>query len=465
MAKPELSLIEERDETQRALGCVGLSAFAHVGLLIAILLAPSFKESAGVATGTTAGIELSGESIADAAPAGLPQASADSSAPVEVLLADANDPNAVALPNTPATEEPAVKTADIAPVETQTVAKKSAVTKAKPAVESADIASALTQARKEAVKAPAKSAKAAAVKMAPAPTEVAAKVETSDTGDVATLAQSNEAQPIADEQDAQAKNEALTAADAQADDDAAEAQTSAETQTAQTESKAAQEDEAVPLQVALPESESLTQAQANALQAPGANTNEIPADAKPIETVQSVRSNSAPTGMIVTRPANAAPMVAANTPASATTGTLGGTGTTAGAARGLPGNLGANGTVSGTTQSRGGTAGIGVPFGAQVRDARTLQAMPGNPLPTYPLPDRIANREGTTVLIGRVRNDGHIENVTLEKSSGSRLMDESAAKAFSQWKYRPGQEGYVRLPMQFKLVGDARVIPAQLNRQ
>jgi TonB family protein len=228
-----------------------------------------------------------------------------------------------------------------------------------------------------------------------------------------------------------------------------------------------EQDEAVPLQVALPESESLTQAQANALQAPNANpaqaTNTIPEDAQPLEQVQSVKT----TGAVITRPANSNPIVSQN--AQNTQSTLGapnGTSNTQGQlARGLPTSRGSQGTTSGMTQSGGGTQGVGLPFGAQVRDARTLQAMPGNPLATYPLPDRIANREGTTVLLGHIRNDGHVENVTLEKSSGSRMMDESAAKAFSQWKYRPGQEGYVRLPMQFKLVGDAHVIPAQLNRE
>jgi TonB family protein len=410
MAKAELFLIEERDEKQRALGCVGLSAFAHVGLLIMVLFAPSLRESAGVATGTKAGIEMAGDTIVNAAPAGVEHAAQDSSAPVEVMLADASDPNAVQLPNSQPVPEPQAAVEPPPPAPAAVVAAAAPVEKA--------------QAKPKAAKAPAKIAKQAVAAPAPAPV-AEAPIETSDAGDIAAPAE-----PVAQ--------------------------------------VAEEEDEAVPLQVALPESESLTEAQAEALQAPNANLDAKPAPQAPVEPKQQVTTSpivaavapkaAAPTGLVITHPANAAPITSAN-------GT--GAGTTALAPRGLPASNGApGGTVSGMTQSRGGApSGFGVPSGAQVRDARSLEAMPGNPLATYPLPDRLANRQGTTVLLGHVRNDGRIENITLEQSSGSRMMDESAAKAFSKWKYKPGQEGYVRLPVQFKLVGDAHIIPAELSRQ
>lgn len=446
---------DDRDQTQRSLGFIGLSAFAHVGLLIAVLLAPSFKSVVGSSEGKMAGIELTGEQLADASPAPAQKAQS-SNAPTEVLLADANDPNAVALPSAAAAKPEAAKPAEIPkPVETEKeekpVAKvekpaaKIAKTKA-PKVESADISSALSTARTEAAKT--KAAKASTPKAAPktvvaetpvetaVPVETTAPVETSEAGDVETPTAANDESA----EEASAKEEAR-------------------------EEASAKQEEAVPLQVALPEKEALSDKEAQELQAP-----KIPDNAKPIETVAAVRSNETvakpnqATGLIVTRPAagtaTATPNRIAGLAPSNANGTSSGTTRSANAA-----GTASTATGAGTgASSSGGTAGVGIPFGAQVRDARTLIAT-DKPQATYPLQDRISRHEGTSVLVGHVTNDGRVERILLEKSSGSRLMDESAAKAFSKWKFKPGQEGYIRLPIQFQLAGNETIIPAQLNRQ
>jgi len=442
---------DERDQTQRSLGFIGLSAFAHMGLLIAVLLAPGFKSAVGSADGKQAGLEFTGEQLANASPApGAPSKDAPApgnSAPTEVLLADANDPNAVALPaSTKAAEPaPAVKPAEkLAEKPAEKIALKPAakpIVKAakKPKVEAADISDALQAARTESSKS--KVAKAAAPKVK------SALIETAEASDVA-----------------------------------APAEVPAEATT----------EEAVQLQVALPEKEALTEKEAEELQAPNASaataTEEAPATeaaaattatesesssaaeaAKPAEVAQPTQAparqqlaqNAQPaqaTGLIVTRPATGATTAIPNRSATLA-GTPGGSGTNV-----RP--IGAGGTSSGTSRSAsaGGGTLIGIPYGATVRDARSLIAT-DKPQATYPLQDRISRHEGTAVLVGHVTNDGRVERITLEKSSGSRLMDESAAKAFSKWKFRPGQEGYIRLPIQFQLAGSETIIPAQLNRQ
>jgi TonB family protein len=111
----------------------------------------------------------------------------------------------------------------------------------------------------------------------------------------------------------------------------------------------------------------------------------------------------------------------------------------------------------------GGTA-LGVPNGAMIRDAGKLMARPGNPNPVYPQADRLNRREGVNSIIGRVQPDGSVSQVFLERSSGSAQMDQAAMKAFKQWKFMPGQEGFVRQPFRFQLVGEAQDINGQLRR-
>ncbi len=377
---------DKRDETQRSLGCVGVSAIAHVGLLIVVALAPSFKTQTGEKAGTQAGLEFAGVETANATPATSPgRATENKSELTEVMLADANDPNAVALP---AAQRPPQLTPQLTPqVTAQTPPKaKAKIAKqvATAAAKSSDIAQALKAAR-------AQSALAKAATPA-----IAKPVAANDEDQMPT---NEPAQDDADdEQDATTQQgSAVVKNDVKND----------------VTKNVKKEDDAVPIQIAIPESEALTTEQENALQAP-------------------------PTQM------------------PATSGTLQGTSRAAG--------IGA-GQGPAAAASRGGGASYSVPLGAPVRDARSLIAMSGNPKPVYPLQDKIAGRQGTAVLVAKVKQDGTVENVTLEKTSGSKMMDDSAAAAFRSWKYQPGQEGYVRLPVQFLLVGDAKIIPAQLKRQ
>ena len=394
---------DNRDETQRSLGCVGISAMAHVGLLIAVVLAPSFKTQMGEAAGTQAGIEFAGVEMANASSAAAPSAAAQNqTAPMEVLLADASDKEAVTLPAAaiPVAATPvAAAPQALAP---KPIAKP-ALTK-KIAVKSNDISSALKTARSQPAAAKPTAEPIKAVDVSPVgETEIATETppEALPVEKAQIIAANDEDQPAK-------LTSPEPAADADDDDQDSDSQQGSAVVSAphkQTESPA------VPLRIALPENEALTTAQENALQAP------------PIQKAAS------------TSGASSSPMIGA------------GTGPASPASRG------------------GGTSGYSVPLGAPVRDARTLMALQNNPKPVYPLPDKLAGRQGTAVLVAKVKQDGTVENVTLEKSSGSKMMDESAATAFKSWKYKPGQEGYVRLPVQFQLVGDAKIIPAQLKRQ
>jgi protein TonB len=125
---------------------------------------------------------------------------------------------------------------------------------------------------------------------------------------------------------------------------------------------------------------------------------------------------------------------------------------------------GIGGTQSGqggNSDTAGGTA--GAPIGP-VRDASDLRAIQGNPNPVYPARDRLDRREGTAVILGRVTADGRISELVLEQSSGSREMDNASLQAFSKWRFERGQQGWIRKPFQFRLVGDATEIPSPLGK-
>ena len=109
-------------------------------------------------------------------------------------------------------------------------------------------------------------------------------------------------------------------------------------------------------------------------------------------------------------------------------------------------------------------AGLGPAIGEPVRDASELKVLPGNAQPAYPQRDRLARKQGTSVLVGKVTSEGRLVNTKVERSSGSAQMDSASLQAFRSWRFQAGQEGWVRQPFQFKLVGEAREIPARLGQ-
>ncbi len=126
-------------------------------------------------------------------------------------------------------------------------------------------------------------------------------------------------------------------------------------------------------------------------------------------------------------------------------------------------------TVGQGSSSQGGTSNAGNGTGAgaivgPIRDASELRALPGNPNPVYPARDRLARKEGTSVILGRITPDGRVSDLSIQKSSGSQEMDSASLQAFRSWRFQSGQQGWVRKPFQFRLVGDAKEVPAPLGK-
>lgn len=80
-----------------------------------------------------------------------------------------------------------------------------------------------------------------------------------------------------------------------------------------------------------------------------------------------------------------------------------------------------------------------------------------NPPPPYPMEAKRHKQEGVVHLLVVVNTAGRAESVTLAKSSGYPLLDDSAAKAVRGWKFHPAKAGgvkissAVRVPVRFTL--------------
>ncbi len=106
--------------------------------------------------------------------------------------------------------------------------------------------------------------------------------------------------------------------------------------------------------------------------------------------------------------------------------------------------------------------GVNEKFG--IRDASELHSAPGNRAPIYPERDRLLRNEGTSIFIARVRPDGTVTDVRLEKSARSQTLDAAALEAMTKWRFLPGQEGLIRKAFTFSLGGEAEELPARLRR-
>ncbi len=77
--------------------------------------------------------------------------------------------------------------------------------------------------------------------------------------------------------------------------------------------------------------------------------------------------------------------------------------------------------------------------------------------PKYPPQAARQHQQGKVLLKVLVGIDGHPEEVTIEKSSGSRLLDQAAIDAVKNWMFNAGSKGgkpsrgYALVPIDFNL--------------
>jgi periplasmic protein TonB len=83
-----------------------------------------------------------------------------------------------------------------------------------------------------------------------------------------------------------------------------------------------------------------------------------------------------------------------------------------------------------------------------------------NPAPAYPRVSRMAGEEGRVLLKVLVSDEGLVNTVDIEKSSGSSRLDQSASDAVKRWRFIPARKGnlalsaFVFVPINFSLANN-----------
>ena len=97
------------------------------------------------------------------------------------------------------------------------------------------------------------------------------------------------------------------------------------------------------------------------------------------------------------------------------------------------------------------------PIVEKVTAARADASYLNNPVPEYPPVALRQGLQGTVQLRVLVQPDGRPSTITLEKSSGKKVLDDAALAAVRNWKFVPAKrgeeaiEGWVSFPIEFNL--------------
>lgn len=108
-------------------------------------------------------------------------------------------------------------------------------------------------------------------------------------------------------------------------------------------------------------------------------------------------------------------------------------------------------------------AGAGTQDG-NIRALSELKQVPGNPKPEYSNQERLRGDQGIVVFFAYINKDGSTSNFKLVQGSGYRNLDLKTLKALKQWRFYPGQEGWVELPFRWDLQGGPKEMPTLLRR-
>lgn len=86
-----------------------------------------------------------------------------------------------------------------------------------------------------------------------------------------------------------------------------------------------------------------------------------------------------------------------------------------------------------------------------IKSQESLRPAPGNPQPRYPKTAQQKKQQGSVLLLYFVDDAGLVEQIQLLKSSGYSELDNEALRTLSRQEYLPGQSGWYRHRIDFKL--------------
>ncbi len=98
-----------------------------------------------------------------------------------------------------------------------------------------------------------------------------------------------------------------------------------------------------------------------------------------------------------------------------------------------------------------------------VRSLDQLRQMPGNPIPQYSNRERLDRQSGVVTYHAYVKKDGTLSGFRQVGSTGYANLDSKTLNALQQWRFYPGQEGWVELPFSWDLKGGAQSVDGLLR--
>jgi len=79
------------------------------------------------------------------------------------------------------------------------------------------------------------------------------------------------------------------------------------------------------------------------------------------------------------------------------------------------------------------------------------------PQPRYPVDSLGRHPTGHGIVVVEVdQKTGWVTSAKIEKSSGSKLLDEAALDAFRRWRFRPGSKPEIHMPFNYTKGANAR---------
>ena len=99
-----------------------------------------------------------------------------------------------------------------------------------------------------------------------------------------------------------------------------------------------------------------------------------------------------------------------------------------------------------------------------VRTLDQLRQIPGNPKPQYSNDERLRREQGSVAFHAYISKAGQPTKFRIMQSTGFRNLDGKTLAALKRWKFYPGQEGWVEIPMKWDLKGGVQEMPTLLRR-
>ena len=105
------------------------------------------------------------------------------------------------------------------------------------------------------------------------------------------------------------------------------------------------------------------------------------------------------------------------------------------------------------------------PDSAPLKDAISMKVVVYQVPPEYPFEVRRSRITGHGILFGQVDyKAGTVISVKMEKSTGSRILDQAALNAFREWRFKPSTTRQFRVPINYVMVGSRAEAMEKMRR-